>query len=1090
MLAFFLRQLSRSIGVFWRTIVTLISRKTQGLVSKIRRLTNFSQNLSKTATSSVQSLASAAQSPTKREDYIAVGRLLISKALIIRMLITAAFIGALIYFVLWPFVLSRFFTARFFVEDARVDTWTGRVIVYSDKKKTVPLYAGVLSSGSLRGNGKEYDAKGLLAYEGEFQDGVRSGRGIAYERGLMVYQGEFEGGVYQGDGVLYDKSGARIYQGGFAKGLYDGAGRLYDGEFLSYEGQFVAGIPEGEGKRYAEKTLLYAGGFHEGLPHGEGVSYYPDGTAFYRGGFSAGIFDGAGTEYDESGAIRYTGAFSEGKYNGAGSLYVADGEHLDAEFKDGAPVGVVRWVRDGHLYYEGEWDAGASAPSGFGALYDKSGKQIYQGQFFGGSLDGRWLMSLSLDDLRAAMGQADQKTVAGGTRGFLIVNDALGLRVLCSYRTENQDSRILAAYLSKPDDGWARLLPGAYGVTLGRANEETAWREEPVSLSPPPGANLSAGRYDALTADFNSSRAMILYRNGAANAIVWESVGGAATGSASAGAGTSGGSAESAGAAGGGAETSGAGASGGAGTGADASGGAAETQMEAFLDSIDDMETGAGVTSVSVRPEYGTGAPVEALAACATAAEAVEMADAILTWWEQSERQAAFEENLARTDALLSEAQTALSMGTGDEKTVSALAEKQAALADAVELCKAEKKKAELRVPVGADIASLDAPSMSVFFNPGEADVSRVALTAVAYAQTTGKDDTEAEAKTKTALVDLQESYGAAQAALKQYEDAVKAAQSAAQDYSTGTGSKTAWSDALSARADAKSAVTSALSAFSRQANSLNALTGGWVSRTYGWNEEAFGPLFEAEVLPPVADIPGADGGASGDGASSDNGASGSGASANNGASGDGASADNGASGDGASSNSGASGNGASSDNGASGNGASVNNGASGNGASVNNGASGDGASANNGASGNGASSDNGASGNGASVNNGASGNGASVNNGASGDGASANNGASGNGASADNGATIDPDSDEAIYGETAQPTDSGETERINGPRIGEDGKVYPFDPEDEALQAQQESGQEQDPAESVQEAGAALIAVLETLFGVGKEED
>ncbi|MBQ6205562.1 MAG: hypothetical protein IJK52_00615, partial [Oscillospiraceae bacterium] len=317
----------------------------------------------------------------------------------------------------------------------------------------------------------------------------------------------------------------------------------------------------------------------------------------------------------------------------------------------------------------------------------------------------------------------------------------------------------------------------------------------------------------------------------------------------------------------------------------------------------------------------------------------------------------------------------------------------------------------------------------------------------------TGKDDPETEANAKTALVNLEEAYSAARAALEQYEESAKSVQSAAQDYSIGTGSKTAWSDALSARADAKSAAVSALSAFSRQANDLNALTGGWVSRAYGWNEEAFGPLFEAEVLPPIADIPGA----SGDSASANNGAS-----ADNGASDNGASADNGASDGGASTDSGASGDG---------------------GASTDSGASDDGASADNGASDGGANTDSGASDDGASADNGAS-----TNDGASGGGASTDSG--------DAGQTIDPDSDEIIYGGTLRTvgngaSDSGQTERINGPRIGEDGKVYPFDPEDEALELQKESGQQApDPEQSVKEAGEALIAVLETLFGVSDEED
>ena len=1052
MLRFLLTQLSRSAGVVFRTIRAFFSRKLVGVTTRLRKLGNFSQNISKTATSSVQSVVSAAQSPTKREDYIEIGRLLVSKALIIRVLLALFAFGLLIYFVVWPFVLGHFLTARFFVEDTRIETWNGRVIVYFDKKKTVPMYAGRLTDGVLQGTGREYDEKGLLSYEGEFQDGARSGRGIAYERGLMVYQGQFGEGTYQGSGTLYGKGGVRIYEGQFSAGLYDGTGKLYNDDYLSYEGQFVAGIPEGDGKRYVEKVLFYAGAFHEGLPHGEGVTYYPDGTVFYRGGFSAGIFDGNGTEYAENGSIRYTGGFSEGKYNGNGSLYVADGEHLDAEFQDGAPTGVVRWIRDGHLYYEGEWSA--DAPSGFGAVYDKAGKQIYQGQFFGGSLDGRWLLSLSADDLRAAMGQANQESVPGGSRGFLIVNAALGLRVLCSYRTEEADSRILAAYLSAPADGWARLLPGAARVPLGSADtEEAVWRQETVSLTPPSGANLSAGRYDARTADFSGSRVMILYRNGAASAVVWESVGGAATVSASGTAGASGGSASGtadAGSAAGAAD---------AGSGAaSADSGAAETQMEAFLDSIDDMETGAGVTSVSVRPEYGDADPGEALAASVSPEAATELADALLIWWEQAERQAALEENLARTDALLSEAKTALSMGTGDEETVTALEEKKAALSDAVEVCKAERKKAELRAPAGTDFASLDASAMSVFFDPAKADVSRVAVTAVAYAQMTGKDEAEAEKQTKTALVDLQEAYNGAQAALSQYEEAQKNAQSAAQAYAMGSGTKTAWSDALSAQSDAKSAVTSALSAFSRQANALNALTGGWVSRTYAWHEAEFGPLFESAILPPttVEELDGesetdADSGSSGDGTSTDSGSSGSGTSADSGSSGGGTSTDSGSSGGGTSTDSGSSGSGTSTDSGSSGDGTSTDSGSSGDGTSTDSGSSGDGTSTESGSSGSGTGADNGSSDGGTDAK------------------------------------QIEPDSDEAIYGALPQQseTDSGETERINGPRIGEDGKVYPFDPEDdETLQLEPEEG------DSAKQAGEALIALLETLFGGSAKED
>ena len=48
----------------------------------------------------------------------------------------------------------------------------------------------------------------------------------------------------------------------------------------------------------------------------------------------------------------------------------------------------------------------------------------------------------------------------------------------------------------------------------------------------------------------------------------------------------------------------------------------------------------------------------------------------------------------------------------------------------------------------------------------------------------------------------------------------------------------------------AREALVSALAGFSREANAFNQLTGGWVSRTFNWHEDVFGPLFQAAILP------------------------------------------------------------------------------------------------------------------------------------------------------------------------------------------------------------------------------------------------
>ena len=83
------------------------------------------------------------------------------------------------------------------------------------------MYSGTLEDGLLQGQGREYDEDGLLIYEGNFVDGVRSGDGSCYEGGVLVYEGEFANGLYEGMGSLYE-DGALAYRGNFAAGLQEG----------------------------------------------------------------------------------------------------------------------------------------------------------------------------------------------------------------------------------------------------------------------------------------------------------------------------------------------------------------------------------------------------------------------------------------------------------------------------------------------------------------------------------------------------------------------------------------------------------------------------------------------------------------------------------------------------------------------------------------------------------------------------------------------------------------------------------------------------------------------------------------------------
>ncbi len=797
-------QLIRSAGVFLRTIRAFFTRQMTGVTSRVRRVTNLSRNATKAATASVQSAVSAAQKPTRREDYVETSRLLISKALLVKLALGVIAAGLIFYFLVWPFILSSFLTAHFVVGDSRILDWTGRVVVYADEDKTLPLYAGRLEDGVLQGRGEEYDENGLLSYEGWFQDGAHSGDGTAYEDGVMVYHGQFADGVYEGTGTAY-AGGMMIYEGQFSGGAYEGRGRLYEDGALRYEGSFQSGEASGDGKLYsASGELSYQGQFSEGLP------------------------EGTGTAYDEAGQVLYTGGFSAGVYSGSGTLYLAQGETLDAEFLDGQPQGVVQWEKDGRLYYEGEWRG--MQPSGFGILYSQSGAVLYEGQFLSGTLDGSWLLGLTAEELRFALGE-DNTRNAAASGGFLIVSDALGLAALCSFQTEEAQSQVYAVYLFQPEEGRICLLPGMERVSLPVWPEDTESWSGQLPFNPPAGVPVEAGTYSAQVFTTGENRTTLLYagqEEGGCVLLSWSRLEGLPAGVE----GTS---------------------DGGAG---------GDGRLEEFLAGLDLMETAESGTQATQNPYYGSGAVSEALSACQTPEEAGALIQAMLDYWEQAERQSALEENLARTQTLLKEAQSAQSMGQGDAESLAALEAEETALQAQIELCATERKRAEVQAQGAAGVMPADyaLETLLVSFDPAEQDVSQLAQIAAAYAQSSGQT-ADADALTvqvKEKLIDLEEAYAGIQTALQVYQDAVASAQTAAGAFSMGSGSKTAWYQALSVQAEARADLCGTLAVFTGRANTLNQTTGGWVSRTFAWYDDILSPLFQGASEEQEAQAPGA----------------------------------------------------------------------------------------------------------------------------------------------------------------------------------------------------------------------------------------
>ena len=874
---YFLNQIVRGLSVFLRTFRAFFSRKLMGVGSRLRRMLNFSRNATKVATSSLQGVMSAAQKPTSRSDYVETGRLFISKALIIRVLLILVALGLIVYFLAWPFILSRFLTARFYREDKRVKDWSGRVVVYSDKKKTLPLYAGRLEDGVLQGECRQYASAGVLLYEGMLKDGQRSGNGREYEDGVLIYEGSFAEGIYSGRGKLYEEgqpvyegqfdggrrsgsgtayrngqllyvgqyledqyegrgklyeNGSLVYDGGFAAGIPEGSGTAYqDGQVL-YEGQFAGGLFEGEGKLYSTEDgghfLCYDGDFRGGVPEGTGTYYFENGNPSYKGDVQDGAPNGNGTFYAEQDRRTvYEGGVKDGLYDGQGTWFLPDGQ-ISGSFRQGGPMGSVEYRKNGLLYYQGEWGASVldgepfdGFPSGFGTLYNKAGKVIYSGPFREGTVDGSGLLGYTTEKLREALGEGTVR-IEREEEGYRIIAEELGLTALCTFQTEEEPSAVYRLYLYQPQEGdWVALLPGQRftgGVSLPEGATPT---RASMSYQRQTGVNLDSGTYTAVSGEAYPWRVTAYFpREGGQRALLltWarqDVVPKAAP---------------------------------------EAAPEEAEVDsVAAFLAALDEMDAAAG-SQMSQGAVFGDSDPGEAFSRLEDAGQAASLADAMLSYWEQTERINALQEAADRVTLLLEKEKEDLAKGVGSQAAADALEQQLASLTGETEACLTAIKRAELQAgdTGSGNLADYALGDMVLDFDPSAQEVGELTLVAVAYAQATGSDLSPEAVGTqvKLGLLDLTDAYGAVKKAMTRYQTASADTKASAGDYSMGLGSKEAWYAAMNEETLARADLCSALSEFSRQANQFNLLTGGWVSRSFDWQKEAFEPLFRAAILP------------------------------------------------------------------------------------------------------------------------------------------------------------------------------------------------------------------------------------------------
>ena len=775
MFSFLLRQLTGSVGIFFRTIRAFFTRQVARVGAYGRRVTNVSRYATKVASTSFQGAAKAVKKPTKRGDYIETKELFISKSFLFLLAVGLAAAILLIYFVVWPFLLSHFFTARFWQGDEKLENWSGRVIVYYDEDKQTPMYRGTLEDGLLQGPGEEYDEAGLLTYEGNFVDGVRSGNGSCYE-----------------DGVL-------VYEGAFANGLYEGMGSLFEDGVLCYRGSFVAGLQEGDG-----------------------TAYYPSGQRAYAGAFAEGLYEGEGTEYWESGQVRYRGSFAQGLYDGSGALYLEDGDQIRGEFSAGAAEGTIQWYQDGKLWYEGgltDW-----AADGFGTLYAESGDAVYAGEFDRGTLDGAWLLELTAGELRTAFGEAKLTETDRGD-GFLIENQELGLTALCSYQQGETEPQVYRLWLEPEESSpHAKLIPWE---SLEEADQWAVQDRDPA----PELWVLRGAVYQAdgtVGGDWFQSQyryetyacTLLSEDETSAPAVISWSLDLSLPSGTPAG---------------------------------DAAVSQAQERLDALLAALDGAGGSGGGSAAGAS---GLGDVERMLALMLTAEDGETLVDALTDYYMYREMAAAQEGSLPLLEQNLAAAQTQLDRGSGAQEAVDAAQEALDELDRQLAQYETGQEQALLTIQ---ELSKLDPEEYGlqkvlISFDPVELDAQALIQAAAEYAQAVAAgryevDTAALEREVKSAVLDLSMAYESIRAARETVEQTAAGVERQTQAYATGAGTKEALYSAQCAQNEAAAVLCQAIGAFTKQANHLNALSGGWVAERYDWMPDTFAALFQSEIV-------------------------------------------------------------------------------------------------------------------------------------------------------------------------------------------------------------------------------------------------
>ena len=156
--------------------------------------------------------------------------------------------------------------------------------------RTGDVYEGDLLNGLPHGKGRLTQDR--CEYEGQFENGVKQGRGVMQWANGDMYDGSWYKGMWDGDGVLVRAAGTTPfrYVGKFATNAMHGIGKITFSDGTEYEGRFEDNTIAGKGKLTFPSGDRYVGSFSQGRAHGMGQLYSGKYKSTFSGHFKGGVF--------------------------------------------------------------------------------------------------------------------------------------------------------------------------------------------------------------------------------------------------------------------------------------------------------------------------------------------------------------------------------------------------------------------------------------------------------------------------------------------------------------------------------------------------------------------------------------------------------------------------------------------------------------------------------------------------------------------------------------------------------------------------------------------------------------------------------